>query len=77
MVRHYVIERKSDSICMCTNHQSSLIEDVVERLGDISRVRVVVVEIAVLAITGFRLVEERLECVVGDLLCIHLAFRKE
>ena len=38
-----------------------------ERLGDVSRVRIVVIEVAVLAVAGFGLVQKRLQSVIGNL----------
>ncbi len=40
-----------------------------KRLGHVSRVRIVVVEIAMFAVAGLRLVEKRLQRVARDLFC--------
>ena len=42
-------------------HQSCVIEHVMHRLSDVGCVAIVVVKVAMLAISGFRLVEKRFE----------------
>ena len=50
-----------------THHQARLVEHVMQSLGHIRRVSVVVIQVAVFAVSGFRLSQKRLQRARGDL----------